>query len=539
MQKGRVSRYSHTYTYKKEGASDAHIFNQADPSPLPQVARLLTISFCTDCRRSCTTFDTIHVRPYYQHTKRPHQRYFEHLLIKSCPYLLTSLAETPAMASRSIQPAAAAKKSILTPVLTLEGHKDNVPSISYFPDGKQIISGSLDKTVRRWDLQAGKEIEEARHFCEQDVRVVAVSRDGQWVVTAGGDDDHGELKAYEVETGIVKTFQGHSKRITCIDISMDSTLLASGSDDHGVRIWSLHTGKLVAGPFKSGFILATTGAVRFSQDSKKLAVASSIVAKCLDVWDVEAQELDVSVGKSHSGGVTFAPIFWTTKDKTIVAAFSFTDDSDAKTIYEFDASTLETVRAPFEGHKTTITGLALSFDCALLASASNDNTIKLWAFESRQLLASFHGQNPNHPIYGQSPNRIVLSPDSRQLAYTTYTGNKIHICDTPPEILASICAQKANASTPKDPRLANLLNSDATRHAVRRNPATPSVRRPGPRPQRQLSTVDPHQSAFLRYLRKLLHSSESRINAVPPVLNDQPRNLLDVCLLYLFAPQLT
>ncbi|KAG2745615.1 hypothetical protein P692DRAFT_20698173, partial [Suillus brevipes Sb2] len=68
---------------------------------------------------------------------------------------------------------------------------------------------------------------------------------------------------------------------------------------------------------------------------------------------------------------------------------------------------LETVRTPFKGHTDLISGLVLSFDDALLASASWDNTIKLWAFESRQLLASFHVQD----IY-----RLILSPNSRQLA---------------------------------------------------------------------------------------------------------------------------
>ncbi|OJA09488.1 hypothetical protein AZE42_10865 [Rhizopogon vesiculosus] len=74
---------------------------------------------------------------------------------------------------------------------------------SYFPDGKQIITVSWDKTVWRWDLQAGMEIEKARKVCEYGVRAVAVSGDNRWVVTAGL---HGELTAWEVETGIVKTF---------------------------------------------------------------------------------------------------------------------------------------------------------------------------------------------------------------------------------------------------------------------------------------------------------------------------------------------
>ena len=119
------------------------------------------------------------------------------------------------------------------------------PAISYFPDGQKMISGYHDKTVRLWDLQAGKEIEEARVVCEQEVMQVAVSRDSRWVIAACWK---GKLKVCEVGTGVVKTFDGHSSAslITSIDISRDSKLLVSGSSDGSMRIWDLKIGNLVA-----------------------------------------------------------------------------------------------------------------------------------------------------------------------------------------------------------------------------------------------------------------------------------------------------
>jgi WD40 repeat protein len=346
-------------------------------------------------------------------------------------YLPVSLpnAVTQAMASTlSTQPAAAAPKTILPPVMTLEGHDNTIRTISYSPDGKQMISGGWDKTSRRWNLQAGMEIEDLRDVCEWAVHAVAVSRDGRWVITACGDENRGELKACEIETGMMKRFQGHPDVIECIDISEDNTLLASGSVDNTAKIWSLDTGTLMAGPFKSA---DWVGAIRFSQDSKKLAM-NSIVGSCLEVWDVQTQKLDRRIGKSQEGDMTTAPVFWTNKE-TILAAFTFEvderGDASATTIYEFDASTLETLGAPFQGHTDVIYGLALSFDGALLASTSFDNTIKFWAFESHQLLASFHVL---HPCI------LTLSPNSRQLAYTTWFENKIFICNTPPDVLASI-----------------------------------------------------------------------------------------------------
>jgi len=171
--------------------------------------------------------------------------------------------------------------------MTLDGHEPYIifssdgghheykaiSCISYFPDGKKMISGSADKTIRRWDLQKGKEIEDAREVCEFGIiEAVGVSRDGRWVVTAGW-----EVKVSEVEMGIVRTFH-KGKLITWIDISADSKLVVGGSIDHEGWIWRLNTGELVAGPFKFGDGLTFTidRALRFrlSEDSRKLAVLS-------------------------------------------------------------------------------------------------------------------------------------------------------------------------------------------------------------------------------------------------------------------------
>ena len=41
---------------------------------------------------------------------------------------------------------------------TLRGHSDPVLSVAYSPDGKHIVSGSEDLTVKVWDSQTGKEV---------------------------------------------------------------------------------------------------------------------------------------------------------------------------------------------------------------------------------------------------------------------------------------------------------------------------------------------------------------------------------------------
>jgi WD40 repeat protein len=41
---------------------------------------------------------------------------------------------------------------------TLRGHSNKVTSVAYSPDGKHIVSGSFDSTVKIWDAQSGKEV---------------------------------------------------------------------------------------------------------------------------------------------------------------------------------------------------------------------------------------------------------------------------------------------------------------------------------------------------------------------------------------------
>ncbi|KAG2344346.1 WD40 repeat-like protein [Suillus weaverae] len=422
------------------------------------------------------------------------------------------------MASSSTQPGAGENKSILTPVMTLEGHEPwkyptqngeaesveykSVSCISYFPDGKEMISGSDDKSIRRWDLREGNEIKEAREVCDGMHVHVGVSRDGRWVVTAVG----GEVKVNEVKTGVVRTFHQGDDWIKCIDISADSTLLATANGwiDSEVRIWSLDTGELVASLLLFGH--AYHCALRFSADSWKLAALSDL-GRCLQVWDVQAQKLDAQKSNPSNHASLNLAVFWTTKNKSIVAPFSFTDDFP-RAIYEFDTSTLKTVGAPFK-HISPIESLALSSDCTLLASSSH-RTIKLWAFESRQLLASFDVK---------SLFTLVLSPDSRQLAYTSRDDTKIYICNIPANVLASIEQPQPGVFLPfpsSTPHRSSL-QSDATR-PVRRKPVIIPVTSSIPRQPRP---NDPH--AFLRFLHKLLPFS-SRTDAVR---TDEPRNPLD------------
>ncbi|KAH6702770.1 hypothetical protein BKA61DRAFT_457375, partial [Leptodontidium sp. MPI-SDFR-AT-0119] len=115
-------------------------------------------------------------------------------------------------------------------VQTLEGHTREVSSVAFSPDGKQIVSGSWDKTVRRWDAATGQQLLPALEGHKDKVTSVAFSPDGKQIVSGSWDKT---VRLWDMATGqqLLPALEGHTSRVSSVAISPDGKKIVSGSWD--------------------------------------------------------------------------------------------------------------------------------------------------------------------------------------------------------------------------------------------------------------------------------------------------------------------
>ena len=68
------------------------------------------------------------------------------------------------------------------------GHNDWVNAVAFSPDGKYVVSGSKDRTIRLWNVASGQTLGEPWHGHEGMVNAVTFSPDGKTIVSTSEDN---------------------------------------------------------------------------------------------------------------------------------------------------------------------------------------------------------------------------------------------------------------------------------------------------------------------------------------------------------------
>jgi WD40 repeat protein len=179
-------------------------------------------------------------------------------------------------------------------------------------------------------------------------------------------------------------------------------LLASGTFEGTVRLWNAETGEL-----KAVLVEYSNGvdAVAFSPDGKLLASGGIN----LKLWDPVTGKLNREF-----------------KNSRVTEAVAFS--SDGKTLASGEGSQVQlwdvetgTLLRTLHGHAKSVRSVAFARDSSLLASASEDKTIRLWDSQT--------GKSTHILTTSDEVHAIAFSPDGSRLASGTRDA-KVQLWDT-------------------------------------------------------------------------------------------------------------
>ena len=224
------------------------------------------------------------------------------------------------------------------------------------------------------------------------VYTVAFSPDGN-LIASGGDDNAVILWDVSRRSDI-RTLIGHDDWVRSVAFSPDGRLLASVAMDGSLKLWDVSSGINVTSRKQSDRMEA----VAFSLNGEMFATCGHIDG-FIDLWSLSKKRIShtnrISGHRSAVSSISFSPdglMLASAGDDDTVKLWNVADRSEIKSIAE---------------HSSDVRSIAFAPDGKMLASGSKDNTIKLLEIPSGNALATLEHD------YVES---IAFSPDGQTLA---------------------------------------------------------------------------------------------------------------------------
>jgi WD40 repeat protein/serine/threonine protein kinase/TPR repeat protein len=281
-------------------------------------------------------------------------------------------------------------------ILAMTGHADRLWYAAFSPDGRRVVTASLDNTARIWDASLGRELTRLIGHTES-VRCAVFSPDGARVVTASGDKT---ARIWDVATGReLARLEGHTRQLMSVAFSSDGQRVVTASTDGTARVWDALKGRQLA-------LLTVPGRVTwadFSPDGGLVATAAD--DQMARVWNVRTGR-QLKVLRGHTDrlwSVAFSP-----DGHRIVTA---SEDRTAR-VWETATGNLLVV---LSGHGDRVNLASFSPDGRRIATASDDGTARVWDAATGQPLARLSGHTDRvwSAEFSADGRRIVTASTDR------------------------------------------------------------------------------------------------------------------------------
>jgi WD40 repeat protein len=371
---------------------------------------------------------------------------------------------------------------------TFRGHTGAVTTVCYSPDGKCLASTSNDGTVRLWEADTGRELM-ALNIGTGSVYAMCFSPDGKRLACAVSDKP---VRLWNVDTGQKGlTLKGPTADVTTLAFSPDGSRLATASRHGQVKVWDTQTGTeagRLAGQRDDAFFNGILGdfvqvnvSLRFSPDGKRLAAAifeafdpvqigRHFEDRGVTLWDTQTgrmiQRKAVGVRgllldrQGRMSGTTAA--FSSDLTRVVTAT-----NNGMAMVFNVDGPSTSPL-ARFTA-QTQFSSVAFSPDGKHIATAGDEQSVKIWDAETGQYLFALKGHT--HDV-----NCVCFSPDGKRLA--SASGDEtVKVWDVRatqgPQIYSGIAGHPATIAWYPDSQHLLLAENDFARNmATKRNVQT-------------------------------------------------------------------
>jgi WD40 repeat protein len=260
------------------------------------------------------------------------------------------------------------------PTVTAEGHNGPIKGVAFSPDGTRIATVGADTILRVWDIAgAAPQVIYTLRGHQSSVEAVAFSPDGARIATASADMT---VRLWDSLQGVeLAVFKGHTSDVTTVDFLLQGNLIVSGGWDRTVRLWDVtsETGGTIQGQHEDWVrqVVANRAGTMFASASKDGTVR---------LWDT-FEDRPYGRWPAHLHGVDtahFQPdgrVLVTGGRDGLVRLWSLDP-----VLLEGTTSANEALVA-LRGHEKPVLSAAFNATGTLLATASGDNTVRLWSVE--------------------------------------------------------------------------------------------------------------------------------------------------------------